>query len=178
MATMSFPLRMRRTLRRWRLRIALAIFCVTAISVIITTNSYLTERFTESTRNRAEVRLTIYAGNLMSELQRNSIVPQLLSRDPELIGALSSSDYSQTTLRLLSFVDEIGAASIMLFDRDGRVVAATDRNRLGENHRTSRYFIDAQRSSATIFTSSQTDTGGFSFIYSRSKDLHPVKMKG
>jgi len=168
MTTHPVSRRIRRALRRWRLRIALAVFCVTAIAVIFTTNFYLTERFTETTRNRAEVRLTIYAGNLLSELQRNSIVPQLLSRDPELIGALTSSDYSRTTLRLLTFIDEIGAASIMLFDKDGRVVAATDRNRLGENHRGARYFIDAQRSSATIFTSSQMDTGGFSFIYSRA----------
>lgn len=168
MATTPINRRILRALRRGRLRIALAVFCATAVSVIFFTNAYLTERFTEATRNRAEVRLTIYAGNLLSELQRNSIVPQLLSRDPELIGALTSQDFSQSTRRLLSFVDEIGAASIMLFDRDGRVVAATDRNRLGENHRASRYFLDAQRSSATIFTSSRTETGGYSFIYSRA----------
>ena len=149
-----------RVWRRWRLRLGVVVFCLTAIAVIFITNSYLTERFTETTRNRAEVRLTIYAGNLLSELQRNSIVPQLLARDRELIGALESSDYSRSTMRLLTFVDEIGAASIMLFDKDGRIVAATDRNRLGENHRSAPYFVDAQRSSSTIFTSYQLDAGG------------------
>jgi two-component system, NtrC family, C4-dicarboxylate transport sensor histidine kinase DctB len=54
------------------------------------TNVLLTERFTETTRNRAELRLALYTGNVQSELQRNSVVPLLLSRDPALIGALNS----------------------------------------------------------------------------------------
>jgi two-component system, NtrC family, C4-dicarboxylate transport sensor histidine kinase DctB len=48
------------------------------------TNLLLTERFTETTRNRAEVRLALYTGNMISELQRNSVVPLLLARDPAL----------------------------------------------------------------------------------------------
>lgn len=145
--------------RSWGPRIALALFCVVAMAVIWVTNVLLTERFTEATRNRAEVRLTLYVGNLISELQRNSIVPQLLARDPELIGALSSSDFSRSTQRLLSFVDEIGAASLMLYDRDGRIVAATDRNRLGETHRSAPYFVDAMRANSTVFTIFQQPTG-------------------
>jgi two-component system C4-dicarboxylate transport sensor histidine kinase DctB len=71
---------------------------------------------------------------------------------------------------LLSFVDEIGAASLMLLDKDGRTVAATDRNRLGENHRNAPYYINALRSNATIFTTVRTESGGFSFVYSRKMD--------
>ncbi len=137
---------------RWWLRIALALFSVVALSVIYVTNQLLTERFTETTRNRAEVRLTLYIGNLISELQRNSIVPQLLARDAELISALMSDDYSRSTQRLLSFVDEIGAASIQLFDIDGRTVAATDRNRLGESHISAPYMVEAVDSTETVFT--------------------------
>ena len=70
------------------------------------------------------MRLALYSGNLLSELRRNAIVPQLLARDPSLIGALNSSDYQQSTQRLISFVEEIGAANLMLLDRDGRAVAA------------------------------------------------------
>lgn len=152
---------------RWQFRLALALLVGVAIAVLSFTNTFLTERFTESTRNRAEVRTTLYAGNLMAELQRASIVPQLLARDPALIGALNSSDYSQSTQRLLSFVDEIGAASLMLLDSEGRTVAATDRSRLGETHRQSGYFIDALRANTTIFTVSERDSGGFQFTYSR-----------
>ncbi len=157
------------SLRRggWRLRVAVLLLAAFGVLVISVTNQLLTQRFTENTRNRAEVRLTLYVANLMSELQRNSIVPQLLARDPELIRALDSSDFSLSTARLLSFVDEIGAASLVLFDKDGRVVAATDRNRLGETHRAQAYFLDALRSNDTVFTSEQTEEGGNVSVYSR-----------
>jgi two-component system C4-dicarboxylate transport sensor histidine kinase DctB len=154
----------------WRVRVALAVLLLLAVGTILTTNRLLTDRFTETTRNRAELRLALYSGNLLSELRRNSIVPQLLARDPALIGALNSDDFSQSTQRLISFVEEIGAASLMLLDRDGRTVAATDRNRLGENHRPERYFLDALRSNKTIFTVSEREVGGYSFTYTRRVD--------
>src|SRR6056297_3666068 len=134
----------------WRVRIALALLTAVAIAVVFVTNRYLTDRFTESTRNRAELRLALYSGNLLSELRRNAIVPQLLARDPALINALNTNDYSQSTQRLISFVEEIGAASLMLLDGEGRTVAATDRNRLGQTHRNAPYFVDAVRASSTI----------------------------
>jgi two-component system C4-dicarboxylate transport sensor histidine kinase DctB len=152
---------------RWPLRTAFAALVVVAIVTVYITNQFLTERFTETTRNRAEIRSTLYVGNLMSELQRASIVPQLLARDPQLIGALNSGDFSQSTQRLISFVDEIGAASLLLLDRDGRVVAATDRNRLGENHRQASFFVEGLRGASTVFTTSEREQGGYAFAYSR-----------
>jgi len=149
------------------LRTAFAALVVVAIVTVYITNQFLTERFTETTENRAEIRSTLYVGNLMSELQRASIVPQLLARDPQLIGALNSGDFSQSTQRLISFIDEIGAASLLLLNRDGRVVAATDRNRLGEGHRQSAFFVEALRGSSTVFTTSARDEGGYAFAYSR-----------
>lgn len=151
----------------WRVRVALAVLLFFAAGVVIFTNSLLTDRFTETTRNRAELRLALYSGNLLSELQRTSIVPQLLARDPALITALNSNDFSQTTRRLISFDEELDAASIMLLDRDGRVVAATDRARLGEHHRGTPYFVDAQRSASTVFTTTRRESGAYAFVYSR-----------
>ncbi|MFW2541910.1 sensor histidine kinase [Primorskyibacter sp. 2E107] len=151
----------------WRVRLALGVLIVAAVATIWTTNTLLTGRFTETTRNRAELRLALYSGNLISELRRNAIVPQLLARDPALIGALNAADYTQSSQRLISFVDEIGAASLMLLDSDGRTVAATDRNRLGETHKTLGYFVDALRSSTTVFTVIEREAGGFRFTYSR-----------
>ncbi|WP_099827564.1 sensor histidine kinase [Oceaniglobus indicus] len=153
--------------RRWYLRMLFAALVVIALSVVWFTNQFLTQRFTESTRNRAEVRMALYIGNLRSELQRASIVPLLLSRDPALIGALNSGDFSQSTQRLISYRDEIGAASLMLLDRGGRVVAATDRESLGATLRSQVYFIDAVRSSDTVFSIARTEAGGFRFSYSR-----------
>ncbi len=156
----------------WRLRLAVMALLVAAVATVWVTNRLLTDRFTESTRNRAEVRLALYSGNLLSELRRNAIVPQLLSRDPTLISALQSSDYTLSTQRLISFVEEIGAASLMLLDGDGRTVASTDRNRLGQAHRSSPYFIDAVRSNATIFTVIPKESGGYSFVYSRRMEAN------
>jgi two-component system, NtrC family, C4-dicarboxylate transport sensor histidine kinase DctB len=160
--------------RGWK-RFALAVFALVAVSVIWVTNALLTERFSETTRNRADVRLTLFVGTLISELQRNSIVPQLLARDQELIGALNSRDYSRSTQRLLSFVDEIGAASLVLFDAEGRIVAATDRNRIGEVHADQVYFRDAIVAPSTVFTAREMGpvaddlaSAGYSFIYSRA----------
>ena len=108
----------------------------------------------------SELRLALYSGNLLSELRQNAIVPQLLARDPTLIGALNSADYSQSTQRLISFVEEIGAASLMLLDKDGRTVAATDRNRLGSSHSNALYFVDAMRAAGTIFAVIPRESGG------------------
>ena len=151
----------------WYLRAAFLIILAIAMVTVSVTNQWLTQRFTESTKSRAELRLALYAGNLLSELQRNSIVPQILARDPTLIGALNSTDYSTSTSRLISFVEEIGAASLMLLDREGRVVAATDRNRLGEQLRAEPYFVDATRSNATVFSVIQAEAGQYAFNYAR-----------
>lgn len=157
----------RRVRGRFLWRVALVLFCLMAVAVLILTNRTLSEQFTESTRNRADVRLTLYSGNLVAELQRNAVVPQLLARDPELIGALQSQGYSLTSQRLLSYVEEIGGASLLLFDAEGRVVAATSRTRLGESHRETQHFVEAMRAPRTVFTWEQARSGGFQFVYSR-----------
>ncbi len=151
----------------WWTRLAVLALAVLACVVVVISNRLLTERFTERTRGGAEVRLALYSANLLSELQRNSIVPQLLARDPALIGALNSEDFTQSTARLLSFVDEIGAASLVMMDTDGRVVAATDRERLGQSQRSQPSFIEALRSNITTFTVDEREEGGFNFTYSR-----------
>ena len=62
-----------RTLRSrtisWRVRIALVVFMAVAGATVWFTNTTLTHSFTETTRNRAELRLALYSGNLVSELR-------------------------------------------------------------------------------------------------------------
>ncbi|HKK84319.1 MAG TPA: histidine kinase dimerization/phospho-acceptor domain-containing protein, partial [Roseovarius sp.] len=151
----------------WRARLALLVILATAIGVVYVTNRLLMDRFTENTRNRAELRLVLYSGNLLSELRQNAIVPQLLARDPALIQALNTGDYTQSTQRLLSFLEEIGAASLTLLDRDGRTVAATERDKLGESHRQAPYYVEALRARDTIFQVLEDETGQYRFFYSR-----------
>ena len=155
----------------WRIRGVFILFIAIAVSVVWITNHFLTQRFTESTRSRAEVRLALYSGNLLSELQRNSVVPLLLSRDPALIGALTSGNFSQSTARLIDYRDEIGAASLILLDADGRVVAATNRNLLGSSLRNAAFHVDALRSNDTVFTTTRQDSGAVDFTYSRRIEI-------
>ncbi|SPH18102.1 C4-dicarboxylate transport sensor protein DctB [Defluviimonas aquaemixtae] len=152
----------------WWLRLLVIAFIAVAVAVIWFTNSFLTNRFTESTRNRAEVRLALYTGHVLSELQRTSVVPLLLARDPALISSLNTGDFTVTSQRLISAQSEIGAASILLLDDSGRTVAATDRTRLGSSHAAAPYFVYAQRSKDTVFTLTENEAGGFDFTYSRA----------
>ena len=131
-------------------------------------NSWLSERFTETTRNRAELRLVLYSGNIQSELQRNSVVPLLLARDPELISALRDGNFATTSRRLIDVQNEIGAASIELLDNGGRTVAATDRSTLGKVRISDPVFNDTRRAPDTVFTVKETESGGFQFTFSRA----------
>ena len=149
------------------MRAALALLLIVAVATVWVTNRLATSRFTETTRNRAELRLALYSGNLISELRRSAIVPQLLARDAALLGALDSADYTQTSQRLISLLEEISAASLTLLDRDGRAVAATERNRLGEMHRNAPYFVEALRADTSVFSTILREAGGYRFVYSR-----------
>ncbi len=148
-------------------KLVVAVVIAIAILLVWISNLYLTERFTQESRSRAELRLAIYAGNISSELQRTSVVPLLLSRDPALITALNSGDFAATSQRLILIKDEIGAASLMLLDEDGRTVASTDRRMLGTHHRNTTYFVEASRSPDTVFTTETLESGGLQFSYSR-----------
>lgn len=151
----------------WQFQVLLLCLVILAAVTLWFTNSFFTERYTQSIRNKSEVRLALYGGNVLSELQRNSIVPKLLAQDAELINALKSQDFSKSTQRLISFVEEIGSASLMLLDIDGRTVASTDRNNLGSLNKEKAYFVDALRSKETVFTVLSLETGGAAFFYSR-----------
>jgi two-component system C4-dicarboxylate transport sensor histidine kinase DctB len=148
-------------------KVAVAALVLFAVAVILMTNHWLTERFTETTRNKAELRLALYNGNVVSELQRTSVVPLLLSRDPAISEALKRGDYSRTTQRLVQVQADIGVASILLLDTSGRTVGATNRNLLGTNYRNAAFYVGASRSMDTVFTTTERDGGGFEFTYSQ-----------
>ncbi len=152
----------------WRVKLVVGLLIMLAVAIVLVSNRLLTERYTNDTRSRAEVRLALYTGNLMAELQRTSVVPLLLSRDPELVQALRDGNYSSTSAKLIALQSQIGVASIRLLDRDGRVVGATNRNILGTNNRNAPYFVDAQRTKDTIFSAVKREAGGFDFVYSRA----------
>ena len=139
-----------------------------AIGTIFYTNHWLTERFSENTRVRAELRAALYTGNLLSELQRTAVVPLLLARDPNLISSLMGQDFSTTSARLMSAQKDIGAASIRLLDGSGRTVGATNRQLLGTNYVLAPFYVEALRANDTVFTVSASPTGRHEFNFSRA----------
>ena len=151
----------------WAVRVLIVLGILVAGTAIWSANALLTERFVERTRQRAELRQQLYAGAILSELQRNSVVPLLLSRDPTLISALTARDFSTSSQRLISYVDEIGAASIRLMDMDGRTVAATDRAELGQDHATRPFFTEAIDTTDTVFTLAPNESGTYEASFSR-----------
>ncbi|MDO5528188.1 MAG: ATP-binding protein [Paracoccus sp. (in: a-proteobacteria)] len=150
------------------MRLGLLAFLLLSGLVIWFTHVWLTERFSETTRVRAELRSALYSGQLISELQRNSVVPMMLVRDPMLIGSLQTGDYAMTSARLISAQREVGAAGITLLDASGRVVGATDRHLIGTNFATQPYFVDAIRARDTVFSVSDSLFGGFRFTHARA----------
>ena len=109
---------------------------------------------------RATVRATLYAGDIQSTMQRQSVVPLLLSRDPILILALKSGSYEGAEERLASFKEEIGSGSIFLLDTEGRIVAASDdRPRERYNGEDKAYFTAAKADTGTVFSMIENDDG-------------------
>ncbi|MEO8529960.1 MAG: ATP-binding protein [Deltaproteobacteria bacterium] len=155
------------TRRGWRIRLGIALTAVVMVVIIIFTNGFLTDRFSSSTRSRSEVRQALYAGAIISDLQRNSVVPLLLSRDTELVRALEESNFSTASARLISYVEEIGADSLVLYDSRGRAVAATDRSIIGTYAKDQQFFFAAARSNTTVFNAYQGDSSAYEFAYSR-----------
>ncbi len=162
------PAPRRRAVPRLLYRAVIVLVMIATVLAIWAINLLLTDRFTETLRNRAEVRLALYGGNLQSELQRSAVVPLLLSRDPELIGALQEGEFAQTSQRLISLQSEIGAASLQLLDAEGRTVAATDRNQIGAVQAAEPFFVEARRTRETVFTTGERGSGGYEFAFSRS----------
>lgn len=149
-------------------QLVVALMVLLALAAIWATNSWLTQRFSENTRVRAELRAALYTGNLLSELQRTNVVPQLLARDPALIAALRTRDYATTSARLITAQKEIGAASIRLLDGSGRTVGATTRQLIGTNYVAAPFYVDALRTNDTVFSVTPDPSGGYEFAYSRA----------
>ncbi len=130
-------------------------------------NSYLTDRFTNEQRAQSLQRATLYTNSISSALQRTAYVPLLLSRDPTLISALQSNDYTNTSQRLISFKEDLAAASIFLMDIDGRIVGGSDRRIIGSIPENPEYFVRALRETETVFEVPSEDGVVDGFYYAR-----------
>ncbi len=156
-----------KTNRNLFMRIGVIFLLVTAVAVIWLSNLYFTQFFDHKTRANAERQLSLYNGRIISDLQRSAVVPLLLSRDTILISALNSFDFVASSQRLISYHDELGTKEIFLLDAQGRIVATSDRTALGAFRSDKAVFVKAIRSSDTVFTSFENESGGRAYYFSR-----------
>ncbi len=152
---------------RFWMRVALLASIVGMMLVIWASHIYLTRAFSEGQNADATVRATLYAGSIQSTMQRHSVVPLLLSRDPILILSLKSGEYAGAEERLRKFKEEIGAGSIFLLDADGRIVAASDERPREQYDGDKAYFTLAKSDQGTVFSIIENDDGAYSFHYAR-----------
>ena len=75
-------------------RIFFLSFLIITLTVLFITNSFFTSRFSDNIKRQAQLNLTKNTNDVLSELQKNSIIPQLLVNDQEITKALISKDFS------------------------------------------------------------------------------------
>ncbi len=151
-----------------RVRVAAGLVLIAAVALMLASNHWLTQRFSETLRAESQLRAALYSGNMVTLLRQQSLVPQLLARDPVLATALQSKDFTNTSQRLIEVAEDINVARILLLDQQGRVVASSDRRELGSVLAEQPYFSGALRDQATIFTVTGEENGGdIRFHYSR-----------
>ncbi|MEO0386957.1 MAG: sensor histidine kinase, partial [Pseudomonadota bacterium] len=108
-----------------RIRVLVLLAAAAGLALIVASNDLLTRRFSDSLRADSQLTAALYSGNMVGMLERQSLVPLLLARDPVFIADLRSNDYQDTSQRLIEFKEEINAAEIDLLDGEGRVVASS-----------------------------------------------------
>ncbi|MEM8787546.1 MAG: ATP-binding protein [Pseudomonadota bacterium] len=149
-------------------RVGLAAFALCVVGVMFATNYFLTQRFTNAQRIDSQYHATLYSSGLVTLLRQQSLVPLLLARDPILITALRTKDFTNTSARLIEVTEDIREAPITLVDIDGRVVAASDRNTLGSSLADQPYVTNALRETRTAFTVTGGDAANtLGVFYSR-----------
>jgi two-component system C4-dicarboxylate transport sensor histidine kinase DctB len=162
--------------RLW-MRAGMLVSLVVMGLVIWASQVYLTRAFSDDQSTDATLRATLYAGAIQSAMQRHSVVPLLLSRDPILMTALRTGKYEGAEERLATFREELGAGSIFMLDSVGRIVAASDERPREQYDGDKAYFTLATADSGTIFSIIENDDGAYSFHYAR-KVVVDDKMLG
>jgi hypothetical protein len=71
-------------------RLFFVLFLISSLTIFFITNSFFNLRFTEITKREGQLNLTKNASNIVNELQKNSIIAQLLVNDQEITKALIS----------------------------------------------------------------------------------------
>ena len=117
-------------------RLFFVLFFISSLTIFFITNSFFNLRFTEITKREGQLNLTKNASNIVNELQKNSIIAQLLANDQEITKALISEDFSLLSDKFARFIADISVASITLLDKNGNLIASTAK----ENFEKKKYY--------------------------------------
>ena len=134
-------------------RLGVILLVVTASGLTWMSNRYVSDRYIQATRNETEHQLAVISGQIVSELNRMSLVPLHLSRDSRLIEDLVAKSFARTSVHLFDHQETIGSKNLHLLNDVGRLIATTERERLMEVHKERAFFVNALRSNDTVFSS-------------------------
>ena len=142
-------------------------FLIITLTVLYFTNSFFTSRFSEALKRQGQINLTKNAGNILTELQKSSIIPQLLVNDQKIIKALISKDFSLLSDKFSSFINDISIASITLFNENGRIVAFDAKKNFQKNRSYKILATYTKHTPETVMSILKKNNNEFGFFYSR-----------
>lgn len=131
--------------------IAIGVLLIAALGLLAIDRATRASALAEA-KNAAQNEAAILAAGLESELDKFSLVPLVLARDPEVRSLMAGDSAQQNGLnqRLEQLAAQTGAAVIYLMNRDGLTLAASNWNQsdsfVGSTYRFRRYFADASAS--------------------------------
>jgi len=148
-------------------RVFLFSLSVLFVVLLVATNSFFTSKYLNDIKQEGEIRLTQNERNIVSELQKNSVIPQFLVRDQSIWNALLSNNFSSLPQMFFEFIDEISIESITLMDRTGQIVAVAGKENLNVNSSNKIIFNTAISTNDTVMNIIEKDENEFGFFYSR-----------
>ena len=158
------------------LRVSLAGTILLAFFIIWASHFYLTRQLSAQQAAVSGVRATLHAGILLSTIEQNQLAAQLLSRDSLVVRAVQAENdairFSSATAanqRLEAYREQIGSGAILLLDKEGRAVSASDSALIGRYDGDQAHFKAALATGAeTAFGWERNEAGTFSFFVARA----------
>ena len=148
-------------------RLFFVLFLISSLIIFFITNSFFNLRFTEITKREGQLNLTKNASNIVNELQKNSIIAQLLVHDQEITKALISKDFSLLPDKFAGFIADISVASITLLDKNGNLVAFSAKEKFEKKILRQIFSHNANKEPETIMRVYRKEFNDFGFFYSR-----------
>ena len=148
-------------------RIFLFILLVMTLTVLFFTNAFFTSRFSEIIKQQGQYNLTKNTVNILNELQKNSIVPQLLVNDQEIKNSLIFEDFTTLSEKFSFFLNDVSIASVSLLDKNGKLVAFNAKKNFERKVSYQHFSNNNDNTLETVITVLRKINNEFGFFYSQ-----------